>query len=73
MDYKIVYLEDLEPDSIQREIENQRIEVSSFNQDSNFETTLNHIKDIGADLLLMDFRLNAGVGKIQCSSICSIF
>lgn len=73
MDYKIVYLEDLEPDSIQREIENQRIEVSHVQPDSNFETTLNHIKDIGADLLLMDFRLNAGVGKFNAPPFAQFF
>lgn len=65
MDYKIVYLEDLIPDSIIEEIEEQGLKVEHVKPLDNFEDTLNQIKDIGADLILMDFRLYAGASKFN--------
>lgn len=73
MVYKIVYLEDLEPDSIKREIEDQGFEVIHVQPQSNFEETLKQIQQYDADLLLMDFRLNAGEAKFNAPPFAQFF
>jgi len=73
MDYKIVYLEDLVPDSIIEEIEEQGLKVEHVKPLDNFEDTLIQIKNIGADLILMDFRLYAGVSKFNAPPFAQFF
>lgn len=73
MTYKIVYLEDLQPDSIEREINRQGFEVIHINPEGSFEDTLSQIQSVGADLLLMDFRLNAGVAKFNAPPFAQFF
>ncbi len=73
MGYKIVYLEDLEPDSIKREIESQGFEVIHVQPKGNFEETLKEIQQCHANLLLMDFRLNAGEAKFNAPPFAQFF
>ncbi len=73
MDYKIIYLEDLEPDSIEREIEKQGLNVIHIQPVTSFEDTLNQIKAHKPNLLLMDFRLNAGVGRFNAPPFAQFF
>jgi len=73
MDYKIVYLEDLEPDSIVQEIEYQGLKVEYVKPLDNFEETVSKIKEIGADLILMDFRLYAGASKYNAPPFAQFF
>ena len=73
MDYKIVYLEDLQPDSIEREISERGLEVIHINPQGSFEDTLYQIQQVGADLLLMDFRLNAGDAKFNAPPFAQFF
>lgn len=71
MAYKILYLEDLPPFTIAREIEQQGFEVIPVQPNDNFEETLSQIQSFGADLLLMDFRLNAGKAKFNAPHLLS--
>ncbi|MGC9658284.1 hypothetical protein BFR77_12765 [Acinetobacter pittii] len=73
MAYKILYLEDLPPFTIAREIEQQGFEVIPVQPNDNFEETLSQIQSIGADLLLMDFRLNAGKAKFNAPPFAQFF
>lgn len=73
MAYKIAYLEDLDARSIKRNIEQQGFEVTHISPQDKFEDTLSHIQQIGADLLLMDFRLHAGVAQFNAPPFAQFF
>ncbi len=73
MVYKIAYLEDLEPGSIKRNIEQHGFEVIHVQPQDNFEDTLQQIQQINADLLLMDFRLHAGSAQFNAPPFAQFF
>lgn len=73
MAYKIAYLEDLDARSIKRNIEQQGFEVTHITPQDNFEDTLSQIQQIEADLLLMDFRLHAGVAQFNAPPFAQFF
>lgn len=74
MVYKIAYLEDLKPDSVKRNIErSKKFEVTHIQPCETFEETLQLIKDVQADLLLMDFRLHAGIAQFNAPPFAQFF
>ncbi|ENC6659894.1 hypothetical protein ABKY47_004425 [Aeromonas hydrophila] len=73
MAYKIVYLEDLDAASIQRNIRQLGFEITHIMPQDNFEDTLKKIQEVNADLLLMDFRLNAGTAKFNAPPFAQFF
>jgi hypothetical protein len=73
MAYKIAYLEDLDAASIQRNILQLGFEIIHIMPQDNFEDTLKQIQEVNADLLLMDFRLNAGTAKFNAPPFAQFF
>lgn len=73
MAYKIAYLEDLDASSIKRNIEQEGFSVTHVEPQESFEETLSLIQNIGADLLLMDFRLHAGTANFNAPPFAQFF
>ncbi|WP_188008303.1 response regulator [Photobacterium damselae] len=73
MVYKIAYLEDLDAGSIKRNVEQQEFDVTHIEPQGSFEETLSLIQDVNADLLLMDFRLHAGVANFNAPPFAQFF
>lgn len=73
MVYKIAYLEDLDAGSIKRNVEQQGFDVTHVEPQDSFESTLSLIQSIDADLLLMDFRLHAGVANFNAPPFAQFF
>lgn len=73
MAYKVAYLEDLDASSIQRNIEQNDFEVIHILPQDSFEDTLGQIQSCEPDLLLMDFRLNAGTAKFNAPPFAQFF
>ena len=74
MGYKVLYLEDDLPDTIKTRMEEEGIEVVHVNpKDMAFEKTLEIIDNHKADLLLMDFRLNAGLSRFNAPPFAQFY
>ncbi|PTP43456.1 hypothetical protein [Vibrio splendidus] len=73
MAYKIAYLEDLDAGSIKRNVEQQGFDVTHIEPQGSFEDTLSLIQSVNADLLLMDFRLHAGVANFNAPPFAQFF
>lgn len=62
MNNRVLYIEDLEPDSIRHDLETQGFEVTAV-APTDFNATLEEVKH--HELLLIDYRLTAGEGKVD--------
>lgn len=64
MEYRILYIEDENADSIKSDIESDGIRVDVL-QPAGFEMDLNSLCKSAYDAIVMDFRLTAGIGKVD--------
>lgn len=69
MSYKILYIEDLDGDSVKNNLERCDIEVI-INNASGFDETLNDIEKT-FDAYIMDFRLDAKTGRVNAPTFAS--
>lgn len=70
MEYKILYIEDENANSIKSDIESDGISVDVL-QPSGFEIDLQSIYKTGYDAYLMDFRLTSGKGKVDAPTFAT--
>ncbi|WP_304875353.1 response regulator [uncultured Bacteroides sp.] len=70
MGYKILYIEDENANSIKSDIESDGISVDVL-QPTGFEMDLNKLCENTYDAFVMDFRLTAGVGKVDAPTFAT--
>ena len=70
MEYRILYIEDENADSIKSDIESDGIYVDVL-QPEGFEMDLNSLCKSAYDAIIMDFRLTAGIGKVDAPTFAT--
>lgn len=71
MKYKLLYIEDQEPQALAYLLEKENLFEIEFNDASNVDGTLNLIMDNGYDIFLMDFELTSGHGRVDAPTYAS--
>ncbi len=72
MAYKVVYVEDLEADSVLHDLNGLGLNVEHC-KPSSFIETINNIDEKQPNLILMDYRLMEGGGDVDAPSIAQFF
>lgn len=68
MDYKIFYIEDLDPESRIETLKSEGFEIISFKPDVNIDDIIQKINDENPDIILMDYRLTEGSELSYCDA-----
>lgn len=72
MNYKVLYVEDLNPDAIKNGLEHRNSLTIDINDASNFENFLDKVKNSSYDGYILDYRLTSNKGQVDAPAYASM-
>ncbi|MEJ8590863.1 hypothetical protein JSO54_06405 [Riemerella anatipestifer] len=68
MDYKIFYIEDLDPTSIIETLKSENFNITQYRPDISIDNIINKINKENPDIILMDYKLTEETKLIYCNA-----